>query len=81
MYETKTPLGSLIQSLVVTLLCCPPFGVVGVVFSVMAMVWERSGDSGSARRFVRWADGFNAAGLALFILGVLAVLIARLVGS
>ncbi len=62
------PTTNLVLSILVTLFCCMPFGVVGIVYSAMAMGRANSGDyqgalraSGQARTWIWIAFGLGLA--------------------
>jgi len=74
----------LVLSIVVTLLCCLPLGVVGIVFSAMAMSDKGNGNFAAAKDKAKKAMIFNYIGLAvgvLFILAYIALFVLGAVGA
>ena len=69
--EVNTTL-PLILSIVVTLLCCLPLGVVGIVFSAMAMSDKGNGNFAAAKDKAKKAMIFNYIGLAVGVLVIIA---------
>ena len=64
-------IGALITNIVVTLLCCLPLGIAGIVVSAMAM--SRSAEQPeSARKLVKWGWGLAIASV---VLGIVIIVI------
>ncbi len=57
----------LVLSIVATLFCCQPVGVVAIVFAVLAMVKNKEGEREQAARYVRISRTFSGIAVALFI--------------
>ncbi|MFN3168635.1 MAG: CD225/dispanin family protein [Phycisphaeraceae bacterium] len=73
----------LVWSILVSLFCCQPLGIVAIVFSAMAMGANNSGDYAAAHRhakmastFINWAVGLWCAAIVVYLLCICAGLIA-----
>ncbi|XAM00979.1 CD225/dispanin family protein [Phycisphaeraceae bacterium D3-23] len=62
----------LAQSILITLCCCMPFGIVAIVFSAMAMSANKEGDFTKAHEMAEKANKFGWIG---FWLGLVAIAI------
>jgi len=72
-------IGALIANIAVTLLCCPPFGIAGIVVSAMAMSRSDTQPE-SAGNLTKWGWGLAAASAVLGVV-VVAIYIALVVNN
>jgi hypothetical protein len=54
-----------------TLCCCMPFGVVGIVFSALAMSAAGRGDLGEYYKYLGRAKGWTVASIVVGLVGIL----------
>ena len=72
----------LVWSILLTLCCCPPLGIVGIVFSVMANSAKQQGDFQTAMEHAKKAKLFLLIGLGLGLcLGLFQIIIQILIIS
>ena len=69
----------LVEAILVTLLCCLPFGVVGIIFAAQVNTKQQAGDMGGAeksrREAAKWTKLGFWIGLGVIILYVLFVFV------
>lgn len=65
----------LIESILVTICCCSPFGIAGIVFAVLVNKKQQEGDRAGAEQMSNWALAMCAlgiaAGLSIYTLGLI----------
>lgn len=66
--EGPKPTTNLVLSIIVTLCCCQPLGIAGIVFAAMAESKWRAGDGDGARQNAKLAGTFSWIGFGLGIL-------------
>jgi Interferon-induced transmembrane protein len=71
-YDGSSPGTWLGMSIVATLLCCTPFGIVGLVYAAMAMDARNRGDVGLMAHRVRLARNWTIAAIVAGVVGIVA---------
>ncbi|MBL0927044.1 MAG: CD225/dispanin family protein [Phycisphaerales bacterium] len=80
--EKPNAVPALIASILSALLCCLPAGIVGIVFSALAMGKANGSDVAGARQNIKTAWICVLAGVGLFVIGfVLYVLFVVIIGG
>jgi hypothetical protein len=64
------PVTTLVFSILVTVFCCMPFGVVGIVYSALAMSRHGAGDYATAQRFKNNAKIWTWIAFGIGLLGI-----------
>lgn len=80
-YQGQPIANYLWQSIVVTLLCCMPFGVVGIVFAAKVDGLVARGDIAGAQAAARTAKNWTVAGFVFGLVIVALYVIAAVVGA